>query len=291
MPRQALVPPISRFNFQYRSDFNNFVGFSMHHENFEDIRVDVADDVCTITLTRPHRLNAWTGKMSAELYDAIEYANENADVGAIVITGAGRGFCAGADIEDNFKARLAAGRERVGMRGDWIKLVRSSKPLIAAVNGACVGVGATMILPMDIIIASDQARFGMAFVKMGVTPELGSSHFLVARVGLGRASEMCLTGRLYSGEEAFRLGLADRLVTHQQLMSTAIGLAQEIAANPAPHLRWVKELLTANGSQTDIKAVQKLEGEVLAKAFQSAEHQEAVDAFIAKRTPDFRSLR
>ena len=291
MPRQALVPPISRFNFQYRSDFNNFVGFSMHHENFEDIRVDVADDVCTITLTRPHRLNAWTGKMSAELYDAIEYANENADVGAIVITGAGRGFCAGADIEDNFKARLAAGSERVGMRGDWIKLVRSSKPLIAAVNGACVGVGATMILPMDIIIASDQARFGMAFVKMGVTPELGSSHFLVARVGLGRASEMCLTGRLYSGEEAFRLGLADRLVTHQQLMSTAIGLAQEIAANPAPHLRWIKELLTANGSQTDIKAVQKLEGEVLAKAFQSAEHQEAVDAFIAKRTPDFRSLR
>ncbi|MCY4095698.1 MAG: enoyl-CoA hydratase-related protein, partial [Gammaproteobacteria bacterium] len=168
----------------------------MTENQYEDILVGIADDVCTITLNRPHRLNAWTGRMSAELYDAIDAANGNPSVGAIVLTGAGRGFCAGADIKDSFKARLDDSGDRVAMRGDWIELVRSSKPLIAAVNGACVGVGATMILPMDVIVASDQARFGMAFVKMGVTPELGSSHFLVARVGFGRASEMCLTGRL-----------------------------------------------------------------------------------------------
>ncbi|MCY3858400.1 MAG: enoyl-CoA hydratase-related protein [Gammaproteobacteria bacterium] len=263
----------------------------MPDRQYEDILVDVADDVCTITLNRPHRLNAWTGRMSAELYDAIDTANGNPNVGAIVLTGAGRGFCAGADIKDSFQARLDDSGESAAMRGDWIELVRSSKPLIAAVNGACVGVGATMILPMDVIVASDQARFGMAFVKMGVTPELGSSHFLVARVGFGRASEMCLTGRLYSGEEAFNLGLADRLVPHDQLMSQATELAREIAGNPAPHLRWVKQLITANGFETDIKAVQKLEGEVLAKAYESEEHREAVDAFISKRTPDFKTLR
>ncbi|MYD42923.1 MAG: enoyl-CoA hydratase [Gammaproteobacteria bacterium] len=263
----------------------------MNSQQFENILVDVADDVCTITLNRPHRLNAWNGQMSAELYDAVTMANDSADVGAIVLTGAGRGFCAGADIKDSFKARLDDTAERTGMRGDWIELVRSSKPLIAAVNGACVGVGATMILPMDVIIASDQARFGMAFVKMGVTPELGSSHFLVSRVGFGRASEMCLTGRLYSGQAAFELGLADRLVEHARLLDEATTLAAEMAANPAPHLRWVKQLLTANGSQQDIKAVQRLEGEVLAKAYNSAEHREAVDAFVEKRNPDFRSLR
>ena len=147
-----------------------------------------------------------------------------------------------------------------------------------------------MILPMDVIVASEEAKFGMFFVKMGVTPELASSHFLVQRIGLGRASEMCLTGRLYSGKEAFDLGLADRLTTADDLLGDASALAREIAANPAPHLRWVKELLTRNGSETDISLVQQREGEVLAKAYASAEHREAVDAFLNKRAPVFKRL-
>ena len=262
--------------------------------DYQDILVDVSDEICTITLNRPHRLNAWTAGMSADMYEAISSANDDPDVGAIIVTGAGRGFCAGADIKDNFKARLEHSEDETPQRtqrGDWIDLVRSSKPLIAAVNGACVGVGATMILPMDIIIASDQAKFGMAFVKMGVTPELGSSHYLVSRVGFGRASEMCLTGKLYDGAQAFELGLADRFVEHEELIPTARNIAGEIARNPEPHLRWVKELITQNGSETNIKEVQRREGEVLAKAYVSAEHSEAVNAFIEKRTPDFRSLR
>ena len=253
---------------------------------YETILVDVQDDVATITLNRPDRLNAWTGQMHHDLDAAIAACNDDPNVGAMVVTGAGRGFCAGADIRDNFKNRLE-GQERQAS-SNWIDLVRSSKPMIAAVNGPAVGVGVTMMLPMDIIMTSTQAKFGLAFVKMGVTPELASSHFLVQRVGFGRASEMCLTGRLYTGEDAFELGLADRLVQHDDLLQEAQSLAREIAANPSPHLRWVKELLTKNGSETDIGAVQRREGEVLAKAFASAEHAEAVDAFLNKRAPVFK---
>ena len=267
----------------------------MVEQSYDTILVDKADDIAVITLNRPQRLNAWTQQMHVDLHAAISDCNDDADVGAMVITGAGRGFCAGADIQDNFKARMegdrepdAVGRKRVQAVGDWVSLVRSSKPLIAAVNGASVGVGATMILPMDVIIASENAKFGMLFVKMGVTPELASSHFLVQRTGLGKASEMCLTGRLYSGREAFEMGLADRLAAPADLMSEATGLAREIAANPAPHLRWVKELLTKNGTESDIALVQRREMEALAKAYVSPEHKEAVDAFLEKRPPDFK---
>lgn len=260
---------------------------------YETILLDKADDIAVLTLNRPHRLNAWTGQMHAEMHAAITDCNNDPDVGAIVVTGAGRGFCAGADIKDNFKARMTGeGREDTpGDRresGDWITLLRSSKPLIAAINGACVGVGATMMLPMDVIVASEDAKFGMLFVKMGVTPELASSHFLVQRVGLGKASEMCLTGALYSGRQAYEMGLADRLVAPDDLMAEATALARQIAANPSPHLRWVKELLTVNGAETDIALVQRREGEALAKAYASAEHKEAVDAFLEKRPPDFK---
>ena len=268
----------------------------MQEATYSTVLVDICDDVCTITLNRPDRLNAYTGQMAADMYDAISAANDNPEVGAIVMTGAGRGFCAGADIKDNFKARLDQKETQtesvsVEQRGDWIDLVRASKPLIAAVNGACVGVGATMILPMDVIIASDRAKFGMFFVKMGATPELASSHFLVSRIGLGRASEMCLTGRLYSGDEAYALGLADRLVPHDQLLESAQEMAREIAANPSNQLLWIKELLTKNGSETDIKRVQAREGAALAKAYESPEHLEAVNAFLEKRSPNFRALR
>ena len=262
---------------------------------YETILLEKADGVAVVTLNRPERLNAWTAQMSAELHRAISGCNDDPAVGAIVITGAGRGFCAGADIRDNFKARMegspappAAEEAPREVPGYWIELVRSSKPLIAAVNGACVGVGATMILPMDVIVASEDAKFGMLFVKMGVTPELASSHFLVQRMGFGRASEMCLTARLYSGREAYQMGLADRLTSATELLPEAKALAREIAANPTPHLGWVKQLLTANGSETDIAAVQRREGEALAKAYASPEHKEAVDAFLAKRKPDFR---
>ena len=253
---------------------------------YETILLDTHDDVATITLNRPERLNAWTHQMASELHDAVVRCNDDPDVGAMVFTGAGRGFCSGADIRDNFQARLH-GKQQTG-GGNWIELVRTSKPMIAAVNGACVGVGATMILPMDVIIASTEARFGMAFVRMGVTPELASSHFLVQRVGFGAANEMCLTGRLYSADEAFSKRLVERVVEPDELLNTAQALASEMAANPSPHLRWIKQLISKNGSEQDISKVQAFEGEILGKAYVSAEHKEAVAAFLEKRTPQFK---
>jgi enoyl-CoA hydratase/carnithine racemase len=247
--------------------------------------------VALITLNRPERLNAWTPAMAAEQAAAIGAANDDPSVGAIVMTGAGRGFCAGADMDDTFGKRLdgvdpgnntAEGSGGMPADVDWVDLARTSKPLIAAVNGAAVGIGMTMILPFDVIVASTKARFGMFFVKVGLVPELASTHFLVQRIGFGRASEMALTGALYDAQEAHRMGLADRLVEPEELLPSALALAEQMAANPGRQLRMTKRLLTANGSDTDLEAVQERESELIRECWESPEHREAVAAFLAR---------
>jgi enoyl-CoA hydratase/carnithine racemase len=265
--------------------------------NYEQIRYEVRDDVAILTLNRPDRMNAWTPRMSEEQADAIGRANADDAVGAIVMTGEGRGFCAGADMSATFQSRIDGvdpGANTAGGSGglpeglDWVKLVRESKPLIAAVNGAAVGVGLTMILPFDVIVASEKARFGMLFIKMGLVPELASTHFLVQRMGFGRASEMCLSGRLYGASECFDRGLVDRVVAPDALMNEALALAGEIAGNPSPQLRMTKALLTLNDSETDLTLAQKRESELLRQCWKTPEHAEAVKAFIEKRPPKFR---
>ena len=265
--------------------------------SYEQIAVERRDDVALVTLNRPHRLNAWTPQMSVELADAIECANQDREVGAIVLTGAGRGFCAGADMEATFQTRIdgrdpgddTAGGEGGLPRGlDWVALVRASKPLVAAVNGAAVGIGLTMILPFDVIVAAEQARFGMFFIKMGLVPELASTHFLVQRMGFGRASEMCLSGRLYGAPEAYEKGLVDRLAPQAEVVEQALAVAREIGANPAPQLRMIKQLLTAHGSATDLAAIQREESRLLRACWETPEHKEAVSAFLEKRPAKFR---
>lgn len=261
---------------------------------YQQIEVRREGAVALLTLNRPERLNAWTPRMSVELAHAIEAANADPEVGAIVLTGAGRGFCAGADMQDTFRTRLdgadPGGDTAHGLGGlprdlDWVALVRASKPLVAAVNGAAVGIGLTMILPFDVLVASEAARFGMFFVKVGLVPELASTHFLVQRMGFGRASEMCLSGRLYGAAEACEKGLVDRVVAPDALLPTALALAGEIGANPAPQLRWIKQLLTENGSDTDLRAVQRRESERLRACWETPEHREAVSAFLERRPP------
>jgi enoyl-CoA hydratase/carnithine racemase len=261
------------------------------------VTVERRDAVALITLNRPEKLNAWTPAMAVEQARAIEEANADPAVGAIVMTGAGRGFCAGADMEATFKSRIdgvdpgedtASGSGGMPASLDWVGLLRRSKPLVAAVNGAAVGIGMTMILPFDVIVASEKAKFGMLFIKVGLVPELASTHFLVQRIGFGRASEMCLSGRLYSGIEAHAWGLADRVCAPESLLDEALKLATDIAANPDPQLRMIKSLLSRNGSDTDLGAVQRLESEMLRECWKSPEHKEAVTAFLQKRAPRFR---
>ena len=264
---------------------------------YEQIIYGTKGAVALITLNRPDRLNAWTPQMMEELAHAIGVANDDKSVGSIVMTGAGRGFCAGADIESTFKTRLDGedpGNDTAGGSGgvpatlDWINLVRTSKPLIAAVNGPAVGIGVTMILPFDVIIVSEAAKFGLVFVKMGIVPELASSHFLISRMGWGRASEMMLTARLYSGAEATEWGLAEHCVSANALRDKAFEIGEQIATNPDVQLRMTKRLLTENAVTADLDAAQKLETRFLHECWETPEHEEAVNAFLEKRPANFR---
>jgi enoyl-CoA hydratase/carnithine racemase len=263
---------------------------------YEQVRTERRGEVQLVTLHRPERLNAWTPRMAEELADAFESANHDADVGAIVVTGSGRGFCAGADMEATFSVRIAGGdpgtNTAAGQGGmpaglDWVKLCRESKPLIAAVNGAAVGIGMTMILPFDVLLASEQARFGMFFIKVGLVPELASTQLLVQRVGLGHASELCLSGRLWSSSEALSCGLIERVLAPDELLDDAIELGAAIAANPAPQLQMIKRLLTLNAVEGDLDKVQRLESEMLRDCWKTPEHAEAVAAFMEKRPAQF----
>lgn len=264
---------------------------------YQEIIYETRENVALITLHRPEKLNAWTPNMCEEQVNAIEKANKDKSIGAIIMTGAGRGFCAGADISDTFQTRLegedpgnntteGSGGMPAGV--DWISLVRESKPIIAAVNGPAVGIGITMILPFDVIITSNKAKFGFAFIKMGIVPELASTHFLVSRVGWGKANEMMLSGHLYSGKEVHEFGLTEYLVEEDKLLEKAFEIGSRMSENPDKQLRMTKKLLTTNAVTTDIKAAEKLETSLLQECWETEEHKEAVSAFLEKRQPNFR---
>ena len=256
---------------------------------YKTIIYEKKEEIALITLNRPEKLNAWTPFMAEELASALGEANKDPSIGAIIMTGSGRGFCAGADIEETFKTRIDGkdpGKDTQSGHGgmpkevDWVNLIRSSKPIIGAVNGAAVGIGITMILPFDIIMASEKAKFGMFFIKMGLVPELASSHYLVQRMGFGRASEICLSGRLMESKEALDAGLIDFLTADKDLLEEALKKAKIIAQNPSPQLKMVKELLSKNGSETNLNKVQDRESELLRVCWETPEHKKAVKEFL-----------
>ena len=265
---------------------------------YDTIRYETDREVATVVLDREAQLNAWTPHMAEELADAIGRANDDPGIGAIVMTGAGRGFCAGADMDEVFQTRIDGtdpGTDTAGGSGgmpsglDWVGLVRSSKPIVAAIHGAAVGIGITMVLPADVLVATADAKIGVVFIKVGLVPELASTHFLVQRVGWGTASELCLSGRIVRGEEAARIGLVDHVVDdHDALLERARELAESMAANPSPQARMVKQLLTANAVDADLVAVQRRESDLLRDCWATPEHAEAVAAFREKRPPKFR---
>ena len=261
--------------------------------DFDTIKVATHDAVMTITLDRPDKLNAWTQQMSEELGTAIESANDDEGIGAIIITGAGRAFCAGADIEEVFSSQID-GNDPLGTstgesRRDWVRFVRHSKPIVAAINGAAVGIGLTMVLPADVLLATDDAKLGLRFIKMGLVPELASSHLLAQRVGSGKASELCLTGAMITGAEAARIGLVEySLPDRDALLDKAVEVATAIAENPSRQALWIKQLLAQNATDGDLGAVQQRELQFLEQCYESPEHKEAVAAFMQKRPAQFR---
>lgn len=261
--------------------------------DYEHILYEPRGGVVLITLNRPEKLNAWTQTMENELIDAVGKAAADRAIGCLVITGAGRGFCAGADI---------SGWDR-GLRGDAPKrpskmlmeggspevpiALTQGKPVIAAVNGVSVGVGLTMTLSCDIRIASTEARFSARFVKVGLTPECGSSRYLPLVAGLPNALYMTLTGRIIDADEALQRRLVDRIVPPEQLMPEAMKLAEEIAANPHEAIWAAKRLLHSNAVESDLRKVVSLESYSIRERQTEPDHKEAVTAFMEKRQPVF----
>jgi enoyl-CoA hydratase/carnithine racemase len=265
---------------------------------YEQILVERRDAIGVLTLNRPDKLNAWTPRMSAEMTDAILEFNADSSIGAVVVTGSGRGFCAGADISGNFAKNLdtpsastadADAQPTRRAESDWVAFCRSSKPLIAAINGPAIGVGLTMVLPFDRLIAARSAKISARFVRMGLVPELASSHFLVARCGWGAASWLALTGTTVDGQTAAEMRLVDRVVDDGTALDQALADAQLFADSPPPQVRMIKQLLSANATETDLGLVQQREMAALEQAYRTPEHREAVSAFLERRPPDFRS--
>jgi enoyl-CoA hydratase/carnithine racemase len=261
---------------------------------FEQIRYDVADGVLTITLDRPDRLNAWTPVMSRELIAAFDRADADDEVRAIVITGAGRAFCAGADLAgggDTFDWReRQAGDEVPRDNGGQVtlRIFDSVKPVIAAINGPAVGVGATMTLPMDIRLAADDARVGFVFARRGIVPEACSSWFLPRVVGISQAMEWVATGRVFSAEEALAGGLVRSLHPSGDLLDAARELGREIAENTAPvSVALARRMLwTMLGAAHPMEA-HRADSRAMFARGQSADAREGVTSFLEKRPARF----
>jgi len=259
--------------------------------DYNTIEVGTEAGIRTITLNRPHRMNAWTYEMAGELAAALVAGNADDEVDAFVLTGAGRGYCAGADIEDLFHAQADGEVDESQESENWVDLVRSSKPIVVAVNGAAIGVGLSHILSTDFIVASRTAKLSCRFIKMGVVPELASSQLLVERCGLGLASELMLSGKTIDAEEALRIRLVDRVTEPEDLLATATAVARSMGENPQVAVRMVKSLITRNMSEADLDQVQRRELAALARCYESPEHKEAIAAFVEKREPDFKAAR
>jgi 2-(1,2-epoxy-1,2-dihydrophenyl)acetyl-CoA isomerase len=258
---------------------------------YEYILTEQRDSVGIITFNNADRLNVFSFDMFGEVRQAIEAWNNDPGVGAVVMTGSGRAFCAGADIRGWDREIDARERGRETRRRDedenWVHFIQRSKPIICAINGLSIGVGLTMTLPCDVRIASDQARLSMRFVRVGVLPELASTRILVQIVGLSQGLELMLSGRIIPAEEAGRIGLVNRVVPHDQLMEAAIETAAEIAFNPAESLKAIKSMVWANLEEGDLNKVLKREDQEFAVAMKRPDFKEAVRAFLKKRQPEF----
>jgi enoyl-CoA hydratase/carnithine racemase len=262
---------------------------------FEEILYEVEDHVLTITLNRPERLNAFTPTMGRELIEAFDAADADDDVRAIVVTGAGRGFCAGADLERggstfDWSERHAAGEEvpRDGGGRISLRIFDCLKPVIAAINGPAVGVGITMTLPMDVRLAAAGAKIGFVFARRGIVPEACSSWFLPRIAGISQAMEWVATGRVFSAEEALAGGLVRSVHAPQDVLGAARHLAREIAGNSAPvSVALARRMMwTMLGASHPMEA-HRADSRAMFARGRSPDAIEGVTSFLEKRDPNF----
>ncbi|HEX2039341.1 MAG TPA: crotonase/enoyl-CoA hydratase family protein [Acidimicrobiales bacterium] len=263
---------------------------------YEDILYQVDDGVATITLHRPEALNAFTFRMATELVDAFDRIDADDDVRAVVVTGAGRGFCAGADLSsggDTFDIAAhggpAAAEEHRDSGGAVVlRIVESRKPVIAAINGPAVGVGVTMTLPMDVRLASEAAKFGFVFARRGIVPDACSSWFLPRVVGISQAQEWMLTGRVFGPSEALEGGLVRAVHPPEELLPAAYALAHEMSDLTSPvSVALIRRLLWRGLGFADPNDAHVVESRLLYERGRSADVREGVEAFLAKRPPRF----
>ena len=259
--------------------------------DYEFVLQEQEDRVRIIRLNRPDALNAFSAGLSSDLANAMHDADEDPSVGAMVITGAGRAFSAGADIggfESTFTGTAAPRAPRDPSRNAFDpNFLKQAKPIIGAINGVAVGMAVTGPLMWDITLASTEARFSFRFAALGLTPELGSTWTLPRVVGLQRAKEMMLTGRIYSAEDALEIGLVHRLYEPDELIPEAVKLGNEIAANPEGTLREIKALLWNDLMDSGSDETWKRSSEHFSASRKTAEHRESLLAFREKRSPKF----
>jgi enoyl-CoA hydratase/carnithine racemase len=259
---------------------------------YEQILTEQRGRVLIITRNDPEHLNSLGEPLDTEMRDAMDAANNDASIGAIVLTGAGRAFCAGANVRGWDKGIQRSEDEGSDMRvrsslENWTSFVQRTKPVVVAINGHAIGAGLTITLPCDVRVASDQAKLSMRFIRMGIFPELASTRLLVEIVGLNHALELMETGRIIDAQEAGRIGLVNHVVPHDQHLDRAVEIAAEIAFNPADSVQALKRTVWENFWETDQNEVMKREVIELNATMNRPYFKEAVRAFLEKRDPDF----
>ena len=280
----------------------------MNYGPYQEVVVAIRDRILTLTLNRPEKLNAFTATMMREMIDVFTRVNEDDEVRAVVVTGAGRGFCAGADLSqgaDTFNATRRDDRpernagpadladfsdERVRDGGGRVTLAIFDclKPVIAAVNGPAVGIGATMQLAMDIRIASEQARFGFVFSRRGIVPEACSSWFLPRIVGIGQALDWCMSGRVFPAAEALAGGLVKEVVPPEQLLARAYEIAGEIRDNTsAVSVALIRQMMWRLSALDHPMEAHKIDSRGIYARGASADVREGVVSFLEKRPANF----
>lgn len=267
--------------------------------DFTQILFGVADGVATITLNRPEKMNAFTVRMMEELCTAFDIVDADDAVRAVIVTGSGeRAFCAGADLTPEGGGEVFASKEVLGSLSDervrdsggrlTLRIFQCKKPVIAAVNGAAVGIGATMQLAMDFRLASNSARFGFVFARRGIVPEAASSWFLPRIVGISQALEWCMTGRIFDAEEALAGGLVRSVHAAQDLLGEAMKLAREIADNTSPvAIAMTRAMLWRLSAEDHPMEAHKIDSRATYRRSHSRDAQEGIASFLEKRPASY----